>query len=164
MNIQVYIYPATIYVYIHIYWEYIHSISEIIQLCCSSPSCKVLYSMRQLLEVFIFHCSRPYFSASLLPPPVRNLLDCFYSILWLVVLYSACPLIARTLFSLTIFFCFSCFMWNAVGRQIHQWGIRQFWETWNVMSRWCLYLLISYNSNSARFHNDRYKTSWSINL
>lgn len=46
-------------------------------------------------------------------------------------------------------------MWNAVGREIHQWGIRQFWETWNVTSRWCLFLLIGYNSNSACFHNDR---------
>lgn len=151
--------------YIYIYTGNLYTVSlEIIQLCCSSPSCKVLYSMRQLLKVFISHCSRPYFSASLLPPPVRNLLDCFSSILWLVVLYSACPLIAHTLFSKTIFFCFSYFMWNAVGRQIDEWGIRQFWESWNVRSRWCLYLLITYNSNRACFHKDRYKTSWSIYL
>lgn len=102
MNRYTYILQLYMYIYMHTGNPYTVS-PEIIQLCCSSPSCKVLYSRRQLLEVFISHCSRPHFSASLLPPPVKNLLDCFYSILWLVVLYSACPVIACTLFSKMIF-------------------------------------------------------------
>lgn len=69
-----------------------------------------------------------------LPPPVRNVLDCFYDILWLLVL-EACTLIACTVFSMTFFFLFLFYM-NCCC-QTHSLNRQQFWGFWNAMTIRC---------------------------